>query len=144
MPIDFSNEVYAVAFNVFGRPITVLPIVSQPGAASFGGVGIFDSRETDVLAEDGSLFSDSKTILDIRIEDFPMLPMQGDIVDVSDMPGAPGGQFEIADLAGIGNAGGEITLTLKRWVGSPLVMLPPAAVGRFVATEAADIAAFKP
>jgi hypothetical protein len=116
MPVDFSNEIYLVAQNVFGRPITLTPIVSQPGVVSYGGIGIFDSRETDVMAEDGSLFSDSKTILDIRIEDFPILPMQGDLVSVSDMPGAPGGVFEVADLAGIGNAGGEITLTLKRIV----------------------------
>jgi hypothetical protein len=116
MPIDFSNEVYLVAFNTFARSITVTPVISQPGAPSYGGNGIFDSKETDVLTEDGGIFSDSKTILDIRIEDFPILPMQGDQVLISDMPGAPGGLFEVADLAGVGNAGGEITLTLKRVV----------------------------
>jgi hypothetical protein len=116
MPIDFSNEVYLITANTFGRPITVTPIVSQPGAPSYDSVGIMDSRETDVLAEDGSVISDSKTILDIRIEDFPILPMQRDLVLISDMPGAPGGLFEVFDLAGIGNAGGEITLTLKRIV----------------------------
>jgi len=116
MAVDFSNEVYAICFNVYGRSITVTPVVSQPGAPSFNAVGIFDSRETDVLAEDASVFNDSKTMLDIRIEDFPILPMQKDLVTVSDMPGAPGGEFEVADLAGIGNAGGEITLTLKRIV----------------------------
>ena len=116
MPIDFSNEVYLVAFNTFARPITVTPIASQPGAPSYGGNGIFDSKETDVLTEDGSIFSDSKTILDVRIEDFPVRPLQGDLIAVSDMPGAPGGMFEIADVAGVGNAGGELTLTLKALV----------------------------
>jgi hypothetical protein len=116
MPIDFSNELYLIAQNTFGRPVTFTPIVSQPGAAAYSAVGIIDSKETDVLTEDGGIFSDSKTILDIRIEDFPILPMQGDLVAISDYAGSPGGQFEVADLAGIGNAGGEITLTLKRIV----------------------------
>jgi hypothetical protein len=140
MPIDFSNEVYLVAFNTFGRPITVMPVASQPGAASFAAVGIFDSRETDVLTEDSSIFSDSKTILDIRMEDFSVEPMQGDLIGVSDMPGSRGGSFEVSDVAGKGNAGGELTLTLKRWLGTPVA--PPAAVGGLVAKEAADIAAF--
>ena len=116
MPVDFSNEVYLVAFNVFARSITVTPLASQPGVPSFGGYGIFDSKETDVLAEDGSIFSDSKTILDIRSEDFAVEPIQGDRVLVSDMPGARGGFFEISDVGGKGNAGGELTLTLKRIV----------------------------
>ena len=116
MPVDFSNEVYLVAFNVFARQIVVTPIASQPGVSSFSGYGIFDSKETDVLAEDGSIFSDSKTILDIRSEDFAVEPIQGDRVLVSDMPGARGGFFEISDVGGKGNAGGELTLTLKRIV----------------------------
>jgi hypothetical protein len=116
MPIDFSNEVYLITRNTFARDVTVTPIASQPGVPSFASYGIFDSKETDVLAEDGSIFSDSKTILDIRVEDFPVEPIQGDRVLVSDMPGAPGGFFEVADVGGKGNAGGELTLTLKRIV----------------------------
>jgi hypothetical protein len=114
MAVDFTNELYVYAQNVFSRPITVTPIASQPGQPAYDARGILDSKETDVLAEDGSVYSDSKTILDIRMQEFVVLPMQRDRIDIPPIASEPGGSFEVMDLAGIGNAGGEITLTLKR------------------------------
>jgi hypothetical protein len=113
MAVDFSTDVYLVAFNVFARPITVTPIASQPGAPAYANRGVLDSKEIDVLTEDGGIFSDSQVILDIRMQEFAVLPMQRDRIDIPDYMNVPGGSFEVADVAGIGNAGGELTLTLK-------------------------------
>lgn len=119
MAVNFSTDLYLIGYNVFARPITVTPVASQPGQPAYANRGIFDSKETDILAENGSIVSDSVTILDIRMEEFPVLPMQHDIIDIPYHAGTPGGTFEVLDLAGIGNAGGEITLTLRE-IRSPL------------------------
>lgn len=116
MAVDFSEDLYLPNYNQWARPVTVTPVVSQPGQPAYSNRGILDSKETDVLGEDGSVFSDSKTILDIRMQEYAVLPMQGDLVDIPFHQNVPGGSFEVDDLAGVGNAGGEITITLKRIV----------------------------
>ena len=78
MAINFSQDLYLKAWDVFARPCTLTPLVSQPGAPAYANRCYFDTKETDVITEDGALFSDSKTFVDIRMEEFPILPMQGD------------------------------------------------------------------
>jgi|SRR6516225_3557492 hypothetical protein len=114
MAVDFSTDVYLVAFNIFARPITVTPIASQPGAPAYDNRGILDSKEIDVLTEEGGIFSDSKVILDIRMLEFAVLPRQSDRIDIAYWMNSPGGSFEVVDTSGVGNAGGELTLTLKQ------------------------------
>jgi hypothetical protein len=114
--LNLTELLYLPTYNVLSRPITVFPTYSQPNVGSYSARGIFDTRATDVIAEDGTIFSDAKTILDIRMAEFSVLPMQKDTIDVPDHLGSPGGTFEVADLEGVGNAGGEITLILKRIV----------------------------
>ena len=116
MAINFSQDLYLKAWDVFARPCTLTPLVSQPGAPAFGNRCYFDTKETDVITEDGALFSDSKTFVDIRLEEFPILPMQGDTIDIPFHAGVPGGTYEILDLSGKGNAGGIITMTLRELV----------------------------
>ena len=112
MAVNFAQDLYAIAFEKFARPITVTPLVSQPGQPPYDIRGIFDSRETDILAEDGSIISDGKIILDILMAEFPILPMQGDRIDIAFHAGTEGGSFEVLDLSPC-NAGGEITMTLR-------------------------------
>jgi hypothetical protein len=114
--INFSNTLYFKAWDVFARPITVTPTVSQPGAPAYTNRAYYDEKETDVLGEDGSVFSDRKVYIDIRIEEFTVLPMQGDGIDVPYHEGSPGGTYVVADLGGAGNAGGIISITLKEVV----------------------------
>ena len=113
---NLSQQIYLPNWDVWARPITVTPLVSQPGAPAYGARGYFDTKEMDVLAEDGSIISDSKVILDIRIEEFSVVPLQRDQIYIPSHQGEQGGTFEVLDLAGDGNAGGIITLTLKKIV----------------------------
>jgi hypothetical protein len=118
MAINFSDNLYKLALDVFSRPITVTPLVSQPGAGAYGARAYMDEKATDVLTEGGTLFSDSQIYLDIRIEEFAVLPMQGDHISMAYHAGVRGGSFEVLDLSGLGNAGGMITMTLRAIVAS--------------------------
>lgn len=122
MAVNFSDDLYLKCWDEFARPITVTPITSQPGAPAYDNRGYFDTKETDVLTEDMAVFSDAKMFLDIRLAEFPVLPMQGDFVDIPFLY-VPGGSFVVEDLSGEGNAGGIITLTLKKRM-SPVPPMP--------------------
>ena len=114
MAVDFSKQVYLICWDVFARPVTITPLASQPGVPAYQKRGYFDTKEADVLTEDMAVFSDAKMFLDIRLPEFPVLPLQGDYVDIPPMYDVPGGSFIVEDLSGEGNAGGIITLTLKK------------------------------
>src|SRR5262245_2912736 len=114
MAVAFSTLVYAHCFDMFAVPCTIVPLASQPGAPPYAARGIFDTREIDVVAMDGSLFSDQKTEFDIREAEFIVLPQQNDHVIIpADCNGRPLGQFEIIDSST--NGGGETCLTLRKW-----------------------------
>jgi hypothetical protein len=112
--VNFSTLIYKPAFDMFAVPLTVIPLASQQGLAGYATRGIFDTVALNVIAEDGSIYSDQKTILDIRESEFSVLPLQGDhVVIPEDCNGQPLGEFEVIDTAT--NGGGETTLTLRRW-----------------------------
>jgi hypothetical protein len=105
MPIDFSDALYVHTQDTYGRAITLTP----------GGVGrgILDTRDIDVVALDGSIISEQRTILDIREAEYAVLPMQGDQVAIPGDSGLPdAGLWEIIDV--VRNGGGETTLTLRK------------------------------
>lgn len=109
MAVNFSTLVYAPNFDVFSIPITITPV----GGAAYSARGILGTRAVDVLALDGSIFSDQQTILDILETEFAVLPKQGDIVSIPfDCNGAPQGDWEIKDSSS--NGGGETTLIIRR------------------------------
>src|SRR5262252_1165135 len=111
MGLNYSVLVYSPCFDMFARPVTIVP---QLGA-SFSGRGIYDSRSLNVVADDGSIFSDQDTILDIREAEFPTLPVQGDHVIIpSDFDVPAEGEFIVKDTWH--NGGGEMTLTLMKYV----------------------------
>jgi len=116
MALNFNDDLYGVIWDVMTRPMTVTPRVSQPAAAAYGARCYFDTKENDILTEDGGILSDSKTFVDIRMTEFGVLPMQGDQVDIPFHQGVPGGTYEVLDLSGKGNAGGIITMTLRELV----------------------------
>lgn len=117
MAINFSQAVYLPAYNVFARPVVFTPKQSQPGVLAYTGRGIYRTEPIDVLAENGSIFSDMRTVLDIREEEFDALPIQGDELTVPtyiEMPAA--GSFEVIEVKS--NGGGETSLSLRRLVES--------------------------
>jgi hypothetical protein len=115
MPIDYASVVYTPAQDIFGRPVVVTPVVSQPGMPAFTARGIYTTEPEDLLAEDGSVFSDQRTILDVITKEFDVLPIQGDLVSIPSTSGIPAeGQFVISDLKD--NGGGETTFLLRRSV----------------------------
>jgi len=113
--VNFSTLVYSPAFDLFARPVTFYPYVSQPNAPAYNGRGIFDTRAIDVQTEDGAIYSDQQTILDIREIEFAVLPQQNDRLFIGAADAGPAlGEFEITDADT--NGGGEITLTLRKWL----------------------------
>ena len=114
MAVGFSTLVYLPNYDMFARPVTFTPVVSQPGSPAYAARGIYDTRALDVAAEDGSVFSDQQTILDIREAEFTVLPTQLDIVNIpADTNAGPAlGDFEITDSSS--NGGGETTLVIRK------------------------------
>lgn len=113
MAINFGTQVYGPAFNIFARPVTFTPLVSQPGQPAYAARGVYGTEPIDVLAEGTSSFSDTRTILDIIEQEFGVLPAQEDHVLIDaylDLPAI--GSFEIIETKS--NGGGEMTLDLRR------------------------------
>ena len=113
MAINFSRQVYKPTFDTFARPVTFTPLASQPGHLAYTGRGIYSTQPIDVLAEDTSIFSDTRTILDVIEDEFLVVPIQGDtlLIDASaDLPLI--GSFEVIEVKS--NGGGETSLSLRR------------------------------
>jgi hypothetical protein len=114
MGLDFPGYVYMPCMEIFARQITVYPYASQPGAAPYTGRGIFDTNEIEIEGLDGSQIEGTRTELDIMESEWTVLPKQDDRVSIPADLMLPGGEFVVSSVADKGNAGGEITLVLKR------------------------------
>lgn len=126
MPIDFVGWVYEPCMEIFGRDVVITPFASQPGALPYGARGIFDTNEIEVVSMEGSIVTDTRTELDILMADFAVLPAQEDVVSIPSDDMLDGGDFLVSNVSDRGNAGGEVTLTLKR------VMMPQLVGTDFV------------
>lgn len=113
MPINFSDQLYVHTQDTYGRTVTITPGISQPTGSDYVARGILDTKDIDVVALDGSIISEQRTILDIREAEYAVLPMQGDQVAIPGDSGLPdAGLWEIIDV--VRNGGGETTLTLRK------------------------------
>jgi hypothetical protein len=114
MAVNFSLLVYLPNFDMFARSITVTPLASQPGFPGYTARGIYNTRPIDVQAEDGSIVSEQQTILDVRDEEFSVVPTQLDHIHVPVDPdaGADLGDFEV--MLTESNGGGETTLVIRK------------------------------
>jgi hypothetical protein len=111
MPLNYSTLVYLPCFDYFARPITV----TASGGGSQSGRGIFDTDDIDVILEDGSIFSDQKTIIYIRDVEWAVMPKQRDLVAIPAIEDIPAlGTFEITDTSI--NGGGETKLEVRKWL----------------------------
>ena len=86
MAVDFSALCLAPQMAIFGRPVTVTPLKSQPGLSSpysvnVGGgplTGIFTITSVSIPTDDGGFLSSVSLKLGIRMADFAVPPQQGD------------------------------------------------------------------
>lgn len=115
MAIDFASVVYLPSFDTFARGITVYPVRSQPLMPSYYARGIYDTRGTAIQTDAGMVvMSDQETILDVRDNEFDIVPVQGDRIFIPAENSIPeAGMFEVTDAAG--NGGGETTLTIRKY-----------------------------
>jgi hypothetical protein len=115
MAVNFSTLVYLPNFDMFARPITVTPLASQPGMPAYTNRGIYDTRPVDVAGMDGSIISDQQTILDVRDEEFAVVPEQLDRINIppdADAGNIGVGDYEVVDCES--NGGGETTLIIRK------------------------------
>lgn len=112
MAVNFDVLLASPIFDFFAVPCTFRPVKSQPGAADYPGRGILNTYMHDVIALDGSVYSDQRTIFDIRDSEFAVLPVQYDhIIIPVDCNEAPKGEYQIVDLSSDG--GGQTCCTIK-------------------------------
>ena len=115
MAINFSPAVYQICQDTFGRPVAFTGIgYSGPGR------GIYESDKLETISEEGGVMVEQQTILDIREDEYPTLPVQGDTVTIPAEPisGLPDeGTFQIIKVTN--NSGGEVTLQLREIFSAP-------------------------
>lgn len=111
MAINYSQQLHLHTYDTFSRPVVFSPVIG----GSFTGRGIYTTEELDVLSEDNSIFSDQKTILDIRDEEFTVVPVQNDQLSIPSHIGMPAlGDYIVLDTKA--NGGGETTLYIRKVV----------------------------
>jgi hypothetical protein len=112
--IDFDALVLKPAGDIFQIMVSYTPTVSQPGVPAFDTNGVYSSTALDVEMQDGTIYSDQQTKLEVRLADFAAYPNEGDFVTITDIRHpAFGKQFWIGDLDEDGQGGGILLLRLK-------------------------------
>lgn len=124
MGVDYSTLILLANYDFWARDVTIIPIVSQPGAPAYINRGIYDCFATEVPAEDGTLVSDYRSVLDVREIEYGAVPVQGDQIDIPADVGAMGqiGLMEITDA--FTNGGGETTLVMRKVTAATPVPTP--------------------
>jgi hypothetical protein len=80
--IDFDSLVMGPALAIFGRPIIVNPLKSQPSAPPFDATGIYSERPLDIDLEDDGTLSTKALSLGVQLSQFAVAPIQGDKVTI--------------------------------------------------------------
>ena len=114
MAVNLDVLLQSPTFDFWAVPVTFSPRKSQPGQPAYPGRGILNTYTTDIPGSDGSIYSDQRTILDIRESEFAVLPRQNDhIVIPLDCNNVPKGEYVIVDASSDG--GGQTMLTIKKY-----------------------------
>jgi hypothetical protein len=109
MPVNLDILLQSPIFDFWAVPATFIPATGAP----FAGRGIYNTWEIDVPSEDGTIYSDQRTVFDIRKSEFVVLPKQDDRIDIPfDCSNLPLGLFQIIDVDD--NGGGQLYLTIRK------------------------------
>jgi hypothetical protein len=110
MAVNLDVLLQSSIFDFWAINVTFLP----KNGPSYGGRGILNTYTVDVQALDGSIYSDQRTILDIRESEFEVIPVQNDHVNILvDCNNAPKGTYQIVDASS--NGGGQTMLTIRKY-----------------------------
>jgi hypothetical protein len=114
MAVNLDVLLQSPIFDFWSVPCTFRPLKSQPGQPDYSGRGILNTYTLDVVGDDGSIYSDQRTILDIRDSEFAVMPQQNDHVIIpKDCNEAPKGEYQIIDSTSDG--GGQTCLTIRKY-----------------------------
>lgn len=103
--MDFASLVLGPAMAVFGQPVTVTPIRSQPGGLSYPVVAVFAEKSVTIQLEGGDGFHQTvQTELGIRLSDFTVPPVQNDTIDMAQ------GSFIVFNVVLDGQGGATLIL----------------------------------
>src|SRR5260221_538612 len=83
MGTNFSGLVLAPAMAVFGRPVLITPLRSNPNAAPYTARGIWTVETISIVVEDGGILSSFKLTFGIRLAEFTIAPKQGDWISTA-------------------------------------------------------------
>src|SRR5262245_11305243 len=114
--IDFDAIVLKPAGDIFAIVVTFTPLQSAPGDPPFVLQGVYSSDPYDVEMEDGTIFSDQRTKLGVRLWDFPGAPPdRNDLVEITDSRHpANGKKFWIGDVDEDGQGGAYLLLRTQK------------------------------
>ena len=112
--LDFDGIVLTTLQSTFSRPIVITPLVSQPSVGAYAARGVYSTNPVDLVAIPDAVLSDQHPAVWIRMNEFPIMPMAGDQLEIPPhltMPTA--GKFEVLDVDSWAN--GKAVLTLKKY-----------------------------
>jgi hypothetical protein len=114
MAVNMDVLLQIPTFDFWAIKVTFSPLASQPGQPTYPGRGILNTYSIEVAALDGSIYSEQRTILDIRESEFPTMPQQNDHVIIPrDSNNVPKGEYQIIDA--VSNGGGQTMLTIRKY-----------------------------
>jgi hypothetical protein len=109
--LDYNMNVVLPVQNMFSRPVEITPYGTQPGQQPYGGRGVYITAPVDVVTEGNVVFSDHRSMLDIRLTEYPIPPGPRDWVFIPpsmSMPSA--GPFEVQDVDRFHDGRARLTL----------------------------------
>jgi hypothetical protein len=123
--LDFNTVVVQQVQNIFSRPITITPYGSQPGKQAYNARGVYVTTPVDVVTEGQVVYSDARTVLDIRSSEYPVHPGVRDWIFIPahmSMPSA--GPFEVQDVDKYHDGRARLTLRAAH-IDEPRPWVPP-------------------
>jgi hypothetical protein len=81
MAINFDQLLVLPGQNIFSQPLTITPTVSQASPHTpYAGRGVWSSTIESVTLEDGNKLTTRTLSISIRVNEYPIVPVQGDTV----------------------------------------------------------------
>jgi hypothetical protein len=100
----------------FARPITIIPVVSQPAQPPYSVRAVLTSRASNFMLDQGAVFSDQETTFGIRLAEVAVPPAKDDQIYVDPViwrnDQIDPGVYRISDTA-LDRQGGQV-LTIRK------------------------------